>query len=242
MCPVLFKKQFVTDQDLNTTIMKRWRRLYYDIFSSFYDRIIALHSRDRSLSLRKYLLDKSGIAEGQRLLDLCTGTGAVAIAAGRMLNGRGMVVGADFSTGMLKRAKNKALQNSIKVDFVLCDTAHLPFVSGQFHVVTCSHAMYELDPATRSGTLSEARRVLVPGGRFLMMEHMEPRTPFIRFLYRLRLASMGSAENKDFARDERPFLAHFFQDVKLELVPGGKSKIVSGRKPHDANDSRLTHS
>lgn len=210
--------------------MKRWRSIYYDLFSVFYDRVIALHSRDRSATLRNMLLQRSGIRPGQKLLDLCTGTGAVAIRAGNMLNGSCMVVGVDFSTGMLKRAREKAVKNRIKADFVLADTAELPFPHDTFHVVTCSHAMYELDPSARTATLAEARRVLVPLGTFIMMEHMEPSNAFIRFLYRLRLASMGSSENREFAMDERPFLRPFFQEVKLEILRGGRSKIVSGIK------------
>ena len=210
--------------------MKIWRSIYYDLFSIFYDRIIALHSKDRSASLRNVLLQRSGIRPGQKLLDLCTGTGAVALRAGDMLTGSCMVVGVDFSSGMLKRAREKAVKKRIKADFVLADTSELPFPADTFHVVTCSHAMYELDPTDRTATLAEARRVLVPLGTFIMMEHMEPLNAFIRFLYRLRLASMGSSENREFARDERPFLRRFFKEVKLEVLPGGKSKIVSGIK------------
>ena len=211
--------------------MKTWRRIYYDLFSIFYDRIIALHSRDRSALLRNVLLERSGIRSGQKLLDLCTGTGAVAVRAGEMLAGSCMVVGVDFSSGMLKKAREKAVKGRIKADFVLADTAELPFPADTFDVVTCSHAMYELDPGSRTATVAEARRVLVPLGKFIMMEHMEPSNSLIRFLYRLRLASMGSSENREFARDERPFLRRFFQEVKLEILPGGKSKIVSGIKP-----------
>ena len=211
--------------------MKRWRRLYYDIFSLFYDRIIALHSRDKSAVLRDYLLEKSTVSKGQKLLDICTGTGAVALKAGQRLAGSGMAVGVDFSGGMLQRARWKAARAGIRAEFVLADVSALPFPAKTFHVSTCSHAMYELDPSTRDAALAEVRRVLVPGGVFIMMEHMEPSSPFIRFLYRIRLAAMGSPENREFARDERPFLRRFFQDVELEPAPGGRSKIVRGVRP-----------
>jgi len=211
--------------------MKKWRRFYYDIFSIFYDRIIALHSRDKSARLREFLLEKSGVAPGDKLLDICTGTGAVALKAGQVLANSGVAVGVDFSRGMLEKASQKAVHSGLKVYFVLADTAALPFPSGAFDVVTCSHAMYELSPETRQATLAEVRRVLVPGGVFIMMEHMQPSKPLIRFLYQVRLASMGSLDNREFARDERPFLRQFFQNVTLEAAPGGRSKIVRGTRP-----------
>ena len=210
--------------------MKRWRRSYYDIFSLFYDRIIAMHSSDKSAYLRDFLLKKSEVSSGQRLLDICTGTGAVAIKAYERLRGAGFVVGVDFSRGMLKRAADKVTGAGENISFVLADTAELPFKNRTFHVVTCSHAMYELDPETRDLTLREVVRVLVPGGRFIMMEHMEPSKFFVRLLYRIRLAAMGSSANREFALDERPVLARFFQDVKLEKAPTGRSKIVYGTK------------
>ncbi len=211
--------------------MKRWRRKYYDLFSHFYDQIIALHSRDKREALRELIVKKAGFRPGARLLDLCTGTGAVALTAGRIAQGKGMVVGVDFSQGMLQRARQKALaQGLYHVSFVLANVGELPFASNTFDAVTCSHAMYELDPQTRDAALAEACRVLKPGGRFAMMEHCEPQNPFIRLLYYIRLASMGSPENRKFARNEVPFLARFFQNVRLELTPTGGSKLILGTK------------
>ena len=90
--------------------------------------------------------------------------------------------------------------------------------------------MYELSPEVRTRALEEAHRVLRPGGRFLMMEHCEPTRPFVRFLYQVRLATMGSARNRSFARDEVPFLCQFFRDVKRQASPTGRSKLTWGVK------------
>ena len=57
-----------------------------------------------------------------------------------------------------------------------------------------------------------------------------PKKPFIRFLYFVRLASMGSYENRQFARDEVPELMEHFSDIRKSMSPTGKSKLLSGRK------------
>ncbi len=209
--------------------MKRFRRYYYDLFSRIYDRIIALHSKDKSESLRRFLIKKSAFRPGQRLLDVCTGTGAVAIEAARYVRGDGLVVGVDFSEGMLRHARKKAEGQDVPF-FLLADVCALPFRKESFHVVTCSHAMYELSVETRRAGLSEFRRVLMHGGRFIMMEHTPPSSSFIRFLYMVRLMTMGSSGNREFALDERPEISRFFNDVSLEFAPTGRSKVVYGTK------------
>lgn len=223
--------------------MRRFRRLYYDLFSRWYDRIIAMHSGDTSAWARDFLVERAGISAGGRVLDLCTGTGAVALRARRATGSDGLVVGLDFSSGMIGRARAKAGQPPASPEaeerrvpippglgFVVGDASRLPFGDGSFDVVTCSHAMYELSPEVRDGALAEARRVLRPGGRFVMMEHTEPSHPVTRFLYGVRLAAMGSAKNRDFARDERPSLGRYFSDVTLELSSTARSKVVRGVK------------
>jgi demethylmenaquinone methyltransferase/2-methoxy-6-polyprenyl-1,4-benzoquinol methylase len=207
----------------------RLRRAYYDLFSQVYDRVIALHSGDTSARLRDLLIDRTGIQPGDRLLDLCTGTGAVAVRAQTAVEPDGLVVGVDFSAGMIRRACVKARQTAVAdVTFVVGDAAHLPFANASFDAVSCSHAMYELSPEVRDRVLQEVSRVLRPGGRFVMMEHCEPSHPLVRFLYRVRLSVLGSSQNRAFARDEVPVLRRYFADVKRELSPTGRSKLIFG--------------
>ncbi|MGD8208051.1 MAG: class I SAM-dependent methyltransferase [Thiohalocapsa sp.] len=212
--------------------MKRLRRTYYDLFARVYDRVIALHSRDAGASARDFLVRRSDIAANGSLLDLCTGTGAVAIRARQATGPGGLIVGVDFSVGMIRRAREKARRSTPDgIAFVVADAACLPFRAESFDVVTCSHAMYELRPSVRDRVLREAQRVLRPGGRFLMMEHCEPTRPVARLLYRIRLAAVGSSGNRDFARDEVPFLRPLFSGVECALSDSGRSKVIVGAKP-----------
>lgn len=209
--------------------MKRFRRFYYDMFSHFYDLIIRLHSKDESSALRDFLIKKTGIGPGDRVLDICTGTGAVVMVGHKVIVPKGFVVGLDFSYGMLSKAREKAKKKGLSALYlVMGDVGEMPFKGDVFECVTCSHSMYELKPETRMNALNEICRVLKENGRFFMMEHCRPSNPFIRLLYYVRLMSMGSPENRDFAEDEVPVIKRFFKDVKKELSPGGKSKLASG--------------
>jgi demethylmenaquinone methyltransferase/2-methoxy-6-polyprenyl-1,4-benzoquinol methylase len=212
--------------------MGRLRRIYYDIFSGIYDLIIRMHSRDEGASLRDFLVESSGMAQGNTHLDICTGTGSVALRASHAVGEKGgKVVALDFSRGMLNKAKRKIRDGGLgNIHLVEADVANLPFREGTFDIVTCSHAMYELPAAVRRKSLAEVKRTLKTGGSFVMMEHEVPKKPFIRFLYYVRLTSMGSFENRQFARDEVPELGKSFIDISKTLSPTGKSKLISGVK------------
>lgn len=212
----------------------RIRRAYYDLFSHVYDRVIAMHSGDANAAARDFLVERTGVEAGGQVLDLCTGTGAVALRAQQAVGPGGFVVGLDFSGGMIRKAEEKArLMHLESTAFVVGDAAHLPFATASFDAVSCSHAMYELSAEVRDQLLCEARRVLRPGGRFVMMEHCEPRRPLPRLLYRVRLLALGSSAAREFAADEVPFLQRFFSDVGRELSPTGHSKLIRGVKHED---------
>ncbi len=209
--------------------MRRYRQKYYDLFSNFYDLIIKLHSKDNRLFLRHYLARKSGIKPSDAVLDLCTGTGELALVLAHYAF-KGRVIGLDFSLGMLNKAKEKAQKNGTKnLFFVAGDAAHLPFKEGVFDVVTCSHAMYELSGKTRPLALREIKRCLKSKGLFCMMEHEEPKQPFIRLLYYIRLLSMGK-EGRKIIRNELKELKGIFNNVIKEVTSSGKTKVICGQK------------
>ncbi len=73
----------------------------------------------------------------------------------------GLVVGLDFSRGMLEKAKEKA--NRLNLDqlyLVQANASQLPFKKSSFHGVTCSHAFYELKGDERTRAIDEVARVL----------------------------------------------------------------------------------
>ncbi len=205
--------------------MKRMRRVYYDVFSGFYDRFVALHSRDRQGLARRFLAEQVHAGRSGKVLDLCTGTGTLLPYLSDKIGGEGRVVGADFSRGMLKagRRKTAGLPN---IHLVEADAGGLPFAAGSFDAVTCSHAFYELKGDTRDRTLREIVRVLRPGGAFLMMEHDVPANPVVRLLFTVRLTVIGAGRARAFLREEQRFLEGYFTSVRKVLAPAGRSKVM----------------
>jgi demethylmenaquinone methyltransferase/2-methoxy-6-polyprenyl-1,4-benzoquinol methylase len=200
--------------------MKGLRRAYYDVFSRFYDKVIALHSKDAAGELRGFLSSQVENSTGGYLLDICTGTGSV---ASRLKEDQKVpVVGLDFSQGMLSKAKQK----DPEVLWVLGSVTNLPFKDSCFGAVTCSHAFYELKGREPAWALSEVKRVLKSKGSFLMMEHDLPAHPLVKALYYIRLIALGSLNANRMRRREEEVFSRFFQEVKRLSSPTGKSTLL----------------
>ena len=121
----------------------------------------------------------------RRVLDLCCGTGDLAVRLKRS-GGPGVeVAGLDYSRPMLEIARRKAAERGGQVDFVHADAAAMPFPDGYFDRVGISFAFRNLtfkNPMTPK-YLAETLRILRPGGRFVVVESSQPRQAVIRGLY-----------------------------------------------------------
>ena len=106
------------------------------------------------------------------VLDLCCGTGDMAFALHRRLNGAPTrIIGADFSHAMLVRAEQKSGDRNIR--WVEADALHLPFATGQFQLVTSAFGFRNLANYDRG--LSEIYRVLAPNGEVGILDFGEPK-------------------------------------------------------------------
>lgn len=109
------------------------------------------------------------IVEGwqpERLLDLATGSGDLALAIQRRLPGT-TIVAADFSPEMLEIARRKGLRET-----VLADALELPFKAGSFDGVTVAFGLRNM--ADWGAALHEMSRVLRPGGHLLVLDFSIP--------------------------------------------------------------------
>jgi ubiquinone/menaquinone biosynthesis C-methylase UbiE len=211
--------------------MSSLRCIYYDLLSKIYDLIIRLHSRDIAGSLRRFIVEKANISEGERALDLCTGTGSVAAELAKRVRENGLAVGLDFSRGMLEKAKKKALILHLnQLHLVQANASQLPFKQSSFHGVTCSHAFYELKGDERAKAINEVARVLIEGGRFCLMEHAKPKRLVPRLLFYVRLFFLGARDARQFLREEDSIFGGEFTNITNLMSPSGQSKLIYGEK------------
>jgi demethylmenaquinone methyltransferase/2-methoxy-6-polyprenyl-1,4-benzoquinol methylase len=207
------------------------RRLYYDLFSKIYDLIIRLHSRDTAGSLRRFIVEKTNLSEGDKALDLCTGTGSVAAELAKRVGENGLAVGLDFSRGMLEKAKKKALILHLnQLRLVQANASQLPFKQSSVHGVTCSHAFYELKGDEREKAINEVARILIEGGRFCLMEHAKPKRLFPRLLFYVRIFFLGAKDARKFLAEEGSIFGKRFKNITKVMSSTGQSKLIYGEK------------
>jgi len=127
----------------------------------------------------------------RKVLDLCCGTGDLAITLANLAENDLALTGIDYSQPMLKIATKKALAlaRGRKISFIHGDVASLPFPDGYFDCIGISFAFRNLtykNPLT-SRYLAEVFRVLTSGGRYVIVESSQPKSKLIRKLFHLYL-------------------------------------------------------
>lgn len=117
------------------------------------------------------------------ILDLCTGTGDLALGYYRATRGRARIVGADFCHPMLvvgARKGQRAGANG-RMSFVEADAQCLPFVSDLFSIVCVAFGLRNVNDTDRG--LREMIRVCRPGGRVAVLEFSSPEWQPFRSIY-----------------------------------------------------------
>jgi ubiquinone/menaquinone biosynthesis C-methylase UbiE len=102
----------------------------------------------------------------ESLLDIGTASGAFPIRL-RHQGHTGRLVGLDFSSGMINKAKAKGQD----VEFIYGNATELPFADHSFDLVTARHMLYHVPDIKKA--LLEAKRVLKPNGRFLALTNAD---------------------------------------------------------------------
>jgi demethylmenaquinone methyltransferase/2-methoxy-6-polyprenyl-1,4-benzoquinol methylase len=160
----------------------RVRRMFGQI-APWYDFLNHLLSLNIDTSWRTRTARLVPPAADGPILDLCTGTGDLALTYDRAAGGKLPIVGADFCPEMLDRARVKASRAGAagRVSFVEADAQALPFPDDHFQLVTVAFGLRNVADTDRG--LAEMVRVTRPGGRVAVLEFSKPRHPLLGRIY-----------------------------------------------------------
>ncbi len=130
---------------------------------------------------RKKLVQQSKAHEGQSVLDCATGTGDLAIEFKKAVGPTGKVIGTDFCAEMLVPAPGKAKSKNLEIQFEQADVTALQYPDQQFDIVSISFGIRNVGDPIKA--LQEMARVTRPGGRVMILEFGQMKTPVIKDLY-----------------------------------------------------------
>jgi demethylmenaquinone methyltransferase / 2-methoxy-6-polyprenyl-1,4-benzoquinol methylase len=156
----------------------------FDRVAGNYDALNSVMTAGLHHRWRGRAADRTGLGPGDSALDVCCGTGDLALELSRRVAPEGRVVGCDFSEPMLDLAREKALSRQAEgVRFEWADALALPYDGERFDAVTVGFGVRNLADLDRG--LRELARVLKPGGRLVILEITQPTRPPLSTFYSL---------------------------------------------------------
>lgn len=167
-----------------TACFARWAR-FYDPFVAF------LGIR----GVRKAAVEISGVRPGDRVLDVCTGTGDVALEFAKQCHD---VTGIDLTAEMLARARKKDPQGSVR--FLQMDATGLDFADREFDVSAISFGLHDMPPQVRELALREMARVTKDS--IVIVDYRPPTGRVPRALYIAAVSLWESKYFPEFARSD----------------------------------------
>lgn len=179
----------------------------FDTISSEYDELNRVISFGIDVKWRKKVIDMVAATNPNKVLDIATGTGDLAIQMVR--TGATEIIGIDISEGMLAVGQKKVANAKLNDSVILkkADSEDLPFKNSYFDAITVSFGVRNFENLEIG--LSEILRVLKPDGIFVVLETSVPtKFPFkqgYNFYSRYILPSIGKVLSKD--RDAYKYLS-----------------------------------
>ena len=197
-------------------------RARYDFVARWHDApgpFFMPHRRDAILALN--------VQPGECILDLACGTGINFEGVMTESGADGLLVGLDYSPGMLKQAHQRVRRyHWSNVALFLGNAARLPFADGVFDRVICTYSLKVIPPYRQA--LDEVVRVLKPGGVFVVLDG-KLSSGVTRFLNPLiRWIARGAMS--DLARPLVEEIAQRFQNVRISEYDLGHTFVAVARK------------
>jgi demethylmenaquinone methyltransferase / 2-methoxy-6-polyprenyl-1,4-benzoquinol methylase len=220
----------------------------FDRIAGVYDLMNSAMTAGLHHQWRQRAVDRAEVGPGSDALDVCCGTGDLALELRRRIGADGRVVGCDFSEPMLELARRKSGEEGLPVEFGWADALELPYGDEGFDAVTIGFGARNLADLGRG--LAEMARVLKPGGRLVILEitrpQREPLASFYSLWFDRVVPVIGSFAGDSDAYSYLPNSVRTFpepeslaammdeaglREIRWLLLAGGIIAVHSARKP-----------
>jgi demethylmenaquinone methyltransferase/2-methoxy-6-polyprenyl-1,4-benzoquinol methylase len=192
----------------------------FDRISGFYDRMNSVMTAGMHHRWRERAADLADVRPGDRVLDVATGTGDLAIELAKRVTPGGEVVGSDFSEGMLEHARLKAPA----LRWERGDALALPYGDDEFQAATVGFGARNFGDLEKG--IGEMARVVRPGGKVVVLEITTPTKPPLSTFFGLWFDRVIPLVGK-VAADKQAY-SYLPSSVKRFPGPEGLAAVLDG--------------
>lgn len=189
----------------------------FDNISKNYDGLNRVISFGIDVKWRKKVVAIIGKKNPKQILDIATGTGDLAIMMAALNPDR--IIGLDISAGMLDVGKQKIAKANLSdiIEMIVGDSENMPFDDNTFDAITVSFGVRNF--ANLDKGLKEIKRVLKPGGTFVVLETSVPTKFIYKQGYRFHTSVILPIIGKLFSKDK---VAYSYLSESANSFPFGE--------------------
>ena len=177
---------------------------------------------------------------GERILDVCGGTGDLSVSALKAVESNGRVFLYDFNRAMIQTGREKSSQADLrkKIFYVQGDAEQLSFPDHSFDRVMVGFGIRNLTHMEKG--FKEIYRVLNPGGRMMCLEFSKPTNPLFRWLYDVYSLKVMPFLGELIVGNRRAY-THLPESIRTFPLPDRLAEIMQSIGFHQVNYYKLTN-
>lgn len=197
----------------------------FDNISEKYDLLNRILSMGIDVQWRKKVVKAVQKTQPQRVLDIATGTGDLAIQIAKATDAK--ITGFDLSAGMLEVGKKKIAKENLsdRIEMIQGDAEKMPFENDTFDVITVAFGVRNFEHLDVG--LAEIFRVLKPGGKFIILEFSQPESFPMKQLYGFYSKQILPRIGKKISKDQS---AYTYLPDSVKAFPYGKEMLAILKK------------
>jgi demethylmenaquinone methyltransferase / 2-methoxy-6-polyprenyl-1,4-benzoquinol methylase len=211
----------------------------FDEIATTYDRADTVLSAGLDARWRRRAIALLGLGPGETVLDLCGGTGGLALLAAARTGPGGRVVICDFNRAMMEAGKDRIGRAAAgrSICFLQGEAERLALAPETVDAITVGFGLRNfVDPGAG---LAEMHRVLKPGGRVVILEFSLPRRRWVRALYHIYSFRIMPLAGRLICGTGGPY-RYLAESIRVFPAPGDVVSMIGAAGFKDAHFRRLT--